>query len=156
MAKEPGFEQRTDSELHLVGIGASAGGLEAIQEFFDHMPATDDIAFVIVQHLSSEHKSLLVELVARHTQLKVAEAGDEMEASPHNVYVIPNNKILTIERGKLRLSDKAQIKAPNTAIDKFLESLADDPGANAIAVILSGTGTDGSRGIQSVQESGGW
>lgn len=155
MANKPGFEQRTDSELHLVGIGASAGGLEAIQEFFDHMPATDNIAFVIVQHLSSEHKSLLVELVARHTQLKVAEAQDGMDASPYNVYVIPNNKILTIERGKLRLSDKAQIKAPNTAIDKFLESLADDLGANAIAVILSGTGTDGSRGIQSVQESGG-
>ncbi|MGC1242634.1 MAG: chemotaxis protein CheB, partial [Chryseosolibacter sp.] len=155
MAKEVNAEERNDSELYLVGIGASAGGLEAIQEFFDNMPATDNVAFVIVQHLSSEHKSLLVELVARHTQLKVAEAQDMLDAEPYNVYVIPNNKILTIERGKLRLSDKSQMKAPNTAIDKFLESLADDQGLNAIAVILSGTGTDGSRGIQSVQESGG-
>ena len=143
------------SELHMVGIGASAGGLEAIQEFFDHMPSTGNIAFVIVQHLSSEHKSLLVELVARHTQLKVAEASDKMQAEAHNIYVIPNNKILTIEKGKLRLSDKAVAKAPNTAIDQFLESLASDKGLNSIAVILSGTGTDGSRGIQSIQNAGG-
>lgn len=143
------------NQLHVVAIGASAGGLEAIQEFFDHMPKTGKVAFVVVQHLSSDHKSLLVDLVARHTQLKVAEASDMTVAEPDNIYVIPNNKNLTIENGRLRFANKSQIKAANTAIDKFMESLALDQGVNAIAVILSGTGTDGSRGILSIQNAGG-
>ncbi|HEU0064831.1 MAG TPA: chemotaxis protein CheB, partial [Flavisolibacter sp.] len=143
------------NERYIIAIGASAGGLEAIHEFFDNMPSNGNFSFVIVQHLSPDYKSLLVELVSKHTNMKVSEARHNAEIEPNSVYVIPNDKLLTINQSRLQLSDKNFEKAPNTAIDTFLRSLAEDQGSNAIAVILSGTGTDGTRGIQAVQNAGG-
>jgi two-component system CheB/CheR fusion protein len=143
------------TERYIVAIGASAGGLEAIHEFFDNMPSNGNLSFVIIQHLSPDYKSLLVELVSKHTNMKVCEAGHDMEVEANSIYVIPNDKLLTIAGGRLQLGDKNFEKAPNTAIDTFLRSLAEDQGSNAIAVILSGTGTDGTRGIQAVQNNGG-
>ena len=142
-------------EHYTVAIGASAGGLEAIHEFFDNMPSSRNISFVIIQHLSPDYKSLLVELVSKHTEMQVFEAGHDMELQKNCVYVIPNNKLLTVEGGKLQLGVKNFEKAPNTAIDTFLKSLAKDQGNRAIAVILSGTGTDGSRGIEAIHVNGG-
>jgi two-component system CheB/CheR fusion protein len=142
-------------EHYIVAIGASAGGLEAIHEFFDNMPADGNFSFVIIQHLSADHKSLLVELVSKHTNMKVHEAMHDSLLEPNCVYVIPNNKLLKVKNGRLQLSEKNFEKSPNTAIDTFLKSLADDQGSKAIAVILSGTGTDGTRGIEAIQQNGG-
>lgn len=142
-------------DIFIVGIGASAGGLEAIHEFFDHMPQTSSFSFIVIQHLSSDYKSLLVELVAKHTNMKVLEAEHDLRIEPDCVYIIPNNKLMTLSRGKLKLADKSLIKAPNTAIDTFLHTLAKDQKDKAIAIILSGTGTDGTKGIQSIKEYGG-
>ena len=143
------------AENFIVAIGASAGGLEAIQEFFDNMPSNSNLSFIIIQHLSPDYKSLLVELVSKHTHMKVYEAKHETPVEPNCIYVIPNDKLLTIKDGRLQLNNKSQEKAPNTAIDTFLKSLAEDQQSRAIAVILSGTGTDGTRGIQAVQKNGG-
>lgn len=145
----------SDNDQYIIAIGASAGGLEAIHEFFDNMPSNGNLSFVIIQHLSSDYKSLLVELVAKHTNMQVVEAKQNVPVEKNFIYVIPNNKLLTIENGRLQLSEKNVEKAPNTAIDTFLRSLADDQGPKAIAVILSGTGTDGTRGIAAIQNAGG-
>ncbi len=142
--------------LFVVAVGASAGGLEAIHEFFDHVPDSSNLCFVIIQHLSSDHKSLLVELVAKHTHMHVAEAIHGAEVRAGCVYVIPNNKLLAIDGGKLQLSEKEQERGPNLAIDHFLYSLAHEMGENAIAVILSGTGSDGTRGGEAIREAGGF
>ncbi|MCX2574891.1 chemotaxis protein CheB [Pedobacter sandarakinus] len=142
-------------DKYIVAIGASAGGLEAIHEFFDHMPANTSFSFVVIQHLSSDYKSLLVELVAKHTHMKVFEAVNEMAIQQDCVYIIPNNKLMTVSHGRLKLAEKSLIKAPNTAIDHFLYTLAKDKKEKAIAIILSGTGTDGTKGIQAIKEAGG-
>ena len=142
-------------DKYIVAIGASAGGLEAIHEFFDHMPSNTSFSFVVIQHLSSDYKSLLVELVAKHTHMKVFEAANNMAIQQDCVYIIPNNKLMTISQGRLKLADKSVIKAPNTAIDHFLYTLATDKREKAVAVILSGTGTDGTKGIQAIKENGG-
>ena len=139
----------------VVAIGASAGGLEAIHEFFDNMPESDNLSYIIIQHLSPDYKSLLVELVSRHTSMKVFEAEHNLAIRPNCIYVIPNNKLISIHGNKLILSQKGVQKAPNNAVDVFLTSLATENKERAIAVILSGTGTDGTKGIASVKEEGG-
>ncbi|HEU4551980.1 MAG TPA: chemotaxis protein CheB [Chitinophaga sp.] len=139
----------------VVAVGASAGGLEAIQEFFDHMPQTGNLSFVVIQHLSPDYKSLLVELLSRRTHMKVLEATQNLPVMKNYIYVIPNNKQIRIERNKLLLSEKTHDKVPNNAIDVFLNSLAQDKKKRAIAVILSGTGTDGTKGIAAIKENGG-
>ncbi|HXO75255.1 MAG TPA: chemotaxis protein CheB, partial [Puia sp.] len=140
---------------YIVAIGASAGGLEAIHEFFDSMPDTPNISFIIIQHLSPDYKSLLVELVARHTDMKVFEAGDRQEIERKCVYVIPNTKLITIQENQLRLTEKTNSKLPNNAIDVFLNSLALERKDKAIAVIMSGTGTDGTKGTEAIKKEGG-
>ena len=139
----------------VIGIGASAGGLEAINEFFDNLPKETLFSFVIIQHLSPDYKSLMSELLAKHTQMKVSDAEDGMLVLPGNVYVIPSKKNMTIKNGKLRLIDKNPTSVPNTAIDIFFHSLAEEKKKEAICVILSGTGTDGTKGATAVKEAGG-
>ena len=159
---EPRKTQATESVVphfeqphYIVAIGASAGGLEAIHEFFDNTPENSNVSFIVIQHLSADYKSLLVELVSKHTHMKVFEAEHDMPAHKNCVYVIPNNKLMTIQDGKLKLAAKILDKGPNTAIDTFLYSLAEDRGAYSIAVILSGTGSDGTRGAEAVKKAGG-
>lgn len=147
-------ESKNDDH-YVVAIGASAGGLEAIHEFFDHMPETATCSFVVIQHLSPDYKSLLVDLVSKHTHMKVFEAADDLTVHKNCIYVIPNNKLITIRNDKLHLAEKTQTKAPNTAIDIFLHSLAKEKKNFAIAVILSGTGTDGTKGIEAIKSCGG-
>ncbi len=144
-----------DNELYIVAVGASAGGLEAIHEFFDNIPDSTNLAFIVIQHLSSDYKSLLVELVSKHTHMHVQEARQQLQVQAGYVYVIPNDKILTIHNNNLVLKDKEQDKGPNLAIDAFLNALAEDQKDKAIAVILSGTGTDGTRGAKKIKEWGG-
>ncbi len=148
--------ERKETKTHyIVGIGASAGGMEALHEFFDYMPSDSGISFVVIQHLSPDYKSLMSELLAKHTMMQVFEAKDGMPVIPDCVYVIPSKKLLTIKAGKLQLADKAKNVHPNNAIDVFFESLAIDIKEKAVGIVLSGTGTDGTKGIGVIKNNGG-
>jgi two-component system CheB/CheR fusion protein len=140
---------------HYVGIGASAGGLEAIEAFFRNMPPKSNLAFIVVQHLSPDYKSLMVELLSKKTEMPVHRAEDGMEVLADNVYLIPPKKNLTIFHGKLLLNDKVNTQGINLPIDIFLRSLAEDQTERTIAIILSGTGSDGTRGVRAIKELGG-
>ncbi len=148
-------QQMRHNEIYIVAIGASAGGLEAIHEFFDNLPVNGRFAFVIIQHLSPDYKSLLVELIGKHTHMKVVEAADKTRVEENCIYVIPNNKLLSIEGGHLKLQVKIPDRSPNMAIDHFLSTLAEDQADKAVAIILSGTGTDGSKGVVKINKAGG-
>lgn len=139
----------------VVGIGASAGGLEAIENFFDHVPADSGLTFVVVQHLSPDFKSLMDELLARRTKLPIHRVEDSMSIEPNAVYLIPRKKNMVLSSGKLMLTEQDQKPGPNLPIDIFFQSLAQDRGDRAIAVVLSGTGSDGSRGLKDIHEAGG-
>ena len=141
--------------MFVVGIGASAGGLEAIHELFDNMPDDTGYCFVIVQHLSPDYKSLMPELLAKHSQMQIFEAEDNMKLQRNCIYVIPSKYIMTLSGETIHLTHKDRKGAPNTAIDSFLESLAKAKGKDAIAVILSGTGSDGTNGIEAIKANGG-
>ncbi|MDX5418905.1 MAG: PAS domain-containing protein [Hymenobacteraceae bacterium] len=143
------------ADHYLVGIGASAGGLEAIHKLFDHFPSNSSFSFVIIQHLSPDHKSLMAELLSKHTRMQVQEAEDNMLTRPNCVYVLPSGKQLTLQNGRLRLTEKPRNREPNFAIDVFFESLAIDRGEYAIGIVLSGTGTDGSKGVKAIKQAGG-
>ncbi len=143
------------SPSHYVGIGASAGGLEAIEKFITNMPSQNSLAVIIVQHLSPDYKSLMVELLTKKTDMPVHRAEEGMEVCAGNIYLIPPKKNLTIFHGKLLLKDKSPQEGINLPIDIFLQSLAQDQAEKAIAVILSGTGSDGTRGVRAVKENNG-
>ncbi len=138
-----------------IGIGASAGGLEALEVFFSSMPSNSGLAFIVVQHLSPDYKSLMVELLSKRTQMMVFRAESGMRVETNCIYLIPPKKNLKIFHGKLILSEQDYSKGINLPIDIFLHSLADDQGEKAIAIILSGTGSDGMRGIRAIKESAG-
>ena len=138
-----------------VGIGASAGGLEAIQTFFQHMASSSPLAFIVIQHLSPDYKSMMVELLSKKTTIPVRRAEDGMKVEANAIYLIPPKKNLKIFHGRLLLSDQDHSRGINLPIDIFLHSLADDQGERAAAIILSGTGSDGMRGIRAIKEQGG-
>ncbi len=140
---------------HVVAIGASAGGLEAIESFFVNMPRESGLGFVVIQHLSPDYKSLMVELLSKKTAMSVHRAEDGQRVLPNHVYLIPPKKNLSIFHGKLLLSDQDPNRGINLPIDVFLHSLAEDQGEKAVAIILSGTGSDGMRGIRAIKEYGG-
>ncbi|MDX5481772.1 MAG: PAS domain-containing protein, partial [Hymenobacteraceae bacterium] len=146
---------KSATDHYLVGIGASAGGLEAIHKLFDHFPNNSSFSFVIIQHLSPDHKSLMAELLSKHTKMQVKVAEDNMFTRPNCVYVLPSGKQLRIEHGRLRLEDKARSREPNFAIDLFFESMAKSRGKYAIGIVLSGTGTDGTKGARAIKKAGG-
>ena len=138
-----------------VGIGASAGGLEAFTSFFTKMPADTGMAFVLVQHLSPDHKSMLAELLGRSTQMGVIEAVDGVEVKPNCVFVIPPDSTMTINNGRLKIVKPAPPRERRRPIDTFFQSLAEDAGESAVCIILSGTGSDGALGVTAVKEHGG-
>ncbi|MEO7265238.1 MAG: chemotaxis protein CheB [Ferruginibacter sp.] len=149
------FHGSTKQPDFVVAIGASAGGLEAITEVFDNMPDVPDFSFIIIQHLSSDYKSLMVELLGKHTSMKLYEAANEMKIERNCIYLIPNKYMMTVSRGRLKLHEKTNIHSPNNAIDIFFESLAIDKKDKAVGIILSGTGTDGTKGIEAIKNYGG-
>ncbi len=138
-----------------IGIGASAGGLEAFEVFFKEIPPNSGMAFILVSHLDPDHASMLVEILQRVTSIPVVEAGNQMIVEPDHVYVIPPNRDLTIFHGTLQLSVPGQLRGQRMPIDTFLRSLAEDAGEKAIAAIFSGSGTDGTLGLRAVQGAGG-
>lgn len=148
-------QQPTETLTHYIGIGASAGGLEAIEELFSNMPEKSGLAFIVIQHLSPDYKSLMVELLSKKTRIPVHRSVDGMTVEPDNIYMIPPKKNLSIFHGKLVLKEKDNARGINLPIDIFLRSLAEDKGERAVAIILSGTGSDGTRGVRAIKEQGG-
>ncbi|MEM9338897.1 MAG: chemotaxis protein CheB [Bacteroidota bacterium] len=140
---------------YVIGIGASAGGLMALKDFFDHVPADCQHSFVIIQHLSPDYKSLMAELLARNTSLPIHEAGHNLSIKAGSIYLIPAGKNMTYSNEKLQLTDKPSTNDLNLPIDIFFRSLAKGLNERAIGIILSGTGTDGSRGVRAINEAGG-
>ncbi len=141
--------------FYIVGLGASAGGLEAFEQFFRHVPPDCGMAFVLVSHLAPDHVSILTEILQRTTTMPVVEAQDQMVVAPNCVYVIPPNRDMAIFHGALQLNVPEQPRGQRMPIDAFLRSLADDQGENAIGIILSGTGTDGTLGLRAILGAGG-
>lgn len=142
--------------LHVVGIGASAGGLEACRRLLDALPAPTGLAFVLVQHLDPSHESLLVELLAPHTGLTVTQAADGMLVEAEHLYVIPPGAALAVRGGRLRLSPPAERHGARLPFDFLLQSLAAEFGTRAMAVVLSGTGEDGCQGVRAIRERDGY
>jgi two-component system CheB/CheR fusion protein len=140
----------------IVGIGASAGGLAAFEEFFSGMPAGDSgMAFVLVQHLAPDHQSILADLVRRYTRMEVFEVTQGMIVKPNCAYVIPPNRNMALVKGALQLMEQEAPRSQHLAIDFFFRSLAEDQHERAICIVLSGTGGDGTQGIRAVKAEGG-
>jgi len=152
---EEGVASEGGRNFQIVGIGASAGGLEALEAFFHHMPSECGMAFVVIQHLSPDFKSLMDELLSRHTQLAIHRVEDGMVVEPNAIYLIPPKKEMIISGRRLLLTDKDPTKSLSLPIDTFFRSLAQEVGELSVAVVLSGTGSDGSRGIRAIHEAGG-
>jgi len=148
-------ELKPNDIKYFVGVGASAGGLEALELLFSNMPLNSGMAFIVIQHLSPDYKSLMVELLSKRTQMAVKRAEDGMLIHADTIYLIPPKKNLSIFHGKVVLSELDSNKGINLPIDFFLKSLAEDQEEKAIAIILSGTGSDGVKGIRSIKEAGG-
>jgi two-component system CheB/CheR fusion protein len=139
----------------VVGMGASAGGLEAFQKFFAAMPPDAGMAFVLAQHLDPHHVTLMPELLGRTTAMPVEQVRDETPVQADHVYVIPPNAVLTIEAGVLRVRTPPQEKGIRLPIDSLFHSLAEDQGPNAVCILFSGSGSDGTQGLRAVKEHGG-
>ena len=141
----------------VAGIGASAGGLAAFEAFFSGMPADTDpgIAFVLVQHLAPDHKSILTDLVKRYTRMKVFEVADGMAVKPNCAYIIPPNRDMALLNGTLHLLEPAAPRGHRLPIDFFFRSLAQDQRERAIGIVLSGTGSDGTQGVRAIKGEGG-
>ncbi len=143
------------SDLHVVAIGASAGGLEALETFFQHMPEDSGMAFVVIQHLSPDFKSQMDHLIARKTQIPVHQVVDGIEVKPNEIYLLPAKMEMVISGGRLFLTERNSDRSFSHPIDQFFRSLAHDRGRYAVGVVLSGTGSDGSRGVREIHGAGG-
>lgn len=151
----PRLEGSPEKPLLVVGVGASAGGLEALEVFFDSLPSSTGAAFVVIQHLSPDFKSHMEELLGRHTKMPIHRVENGVNVIANNIYLIPPKMEMVISQGKLLITEKAPEKRLSHPIDQFFRSLASDVGKYAAGVILSGTGSDGSRGIREISEAGG-
>jgi two-component system CheB/CheR fusion protein len=146
---------RTNHSFPIVGLGASAGGLEALEQFLGHVPKDSGAGFVIIQHLDPTHKGMLAELLQRSTSMPVTQIKDRMKVEANHVYVIPPNKDLSILHGVLHLLDPAAPRGLRLPIDFFFRSMADDRHEKSIGVILSGMGSDGTLGLRAIKEKAG-
>jgi two-component system CheB/CheR fusion protein len=151
-----GYKKAAHPDFPIVGIGASAGGLEALELFLRNVPPKSGMAFVIIQHLDPTHKGIMVELLQRATAMKVIHVKDRTKIKPSHVYVIPPNKDMSILNGVLHLLDPVAPRGLRLPIDYFFRSLADDSEERSIGVILSGMGTDGTMGLKAIKRSCIW
>ena len=154
-AVAPELDTATRAAIPVVGIGASAGGLEVFKRLLGLLPGDTGFGIVFVQHLDPNHHSMLAEILARATAIPVSEAADGMAVEANHVYVIPANVDLTIAHGVLNLTPRTQTPGSHMPIDRFFRSLAGECGSRAIGVILSGTGSDGSAGVDAIKAAGG-
>jgi two-component system CheB/CheR fusion protein len=158
--KEPsesgaGTEAQAEASFCVAGLGASAGGLEAYRQLLMALPPDPGMAFVLVQHLDPTHASMLSEILARDTSMPVREVHDESAVEPNHVYVIPPGRNMVIEDGVLKLLPREEARGLHRPVDSFLRSLADDLRHRAVGVILSGTGNDGTLGLEAIKAQGG-
>jgi len=143
----------TVQNFSIVGVGASAGGLDAFRRLLSSIPENSGMAFVLVQHLDPSHESILPEILQRVTNIPVLEITDEIHLAPDHIYIIPSNKMLTSTDGILKLSNRE--KKINLAIDVFFSSLAEVHKELAVGVVLSGSGSDGTLGLRAIKDYGG-
>jgi two-component system CheB/CheR fusion protein len=148
-------EDKVTPNLPIVGIGASAGGVEALETFFKAVPADNGMAFVVVTHLPPNHHSLLAEILGRATRMPVVNASEDETVEAQHVYVLPPAAILTIREGRLRLRRTGAADRERFPIDVFFNSLAEDQAEHAIGIVLSGGGSDGTLGLKAIKEHGG-
>jgi two-component system CheB/CheR fusion protein len=139
----------------IVGLGASAGGIQAFHEFFQHVPSKSGIAYVVILHLSPDHDSNLAHVLQQVTKMPVTQVNEKVKVQTDHVYVVPPNQHLTMEDGSIIVSPNTQIEERRAPVDIFFRTLADEHGSNAVCVILSGTGANGSMGLKRVKEQGG-
>src|SRR6266550_4868732 len=152
---KPNKSPPSRSSFPIVGIGASAGGLAALNELLSAVPKDSGMAFVIVQHLDPTHTSLLAEALSRATAMQVAAATDGVEVEPDHVYVIPPNADIALEGNALRLVPREKSRKTHHSIDFFFRTLAAERGTQAIGVVLSGSGSDGTEGLRAIKSEGG-
>jgi two-component system, chemotaxis family, CheB/CheR fusion protein len=154
-AKKNAVKPEKKGDFPIVGLGASAGGLEALEAFLSHMPSDTGMGFVIIQHLSPTHKSIMKSLLAKDTKMTVSEIKDGMKVEPNHVYLNPPDKDVIIINGALHLMEPVKTGGISLPIDSFFRSLAEEKSEKSICVILSGTATDGTLGLKAVKEKGG-
>jgi two-component system CheB/CheR fusion protein len=152
-SKNPG--KSVTDDFPIVGIGASAGGLEALEQFFGNMSKDSGMAFVVIQHLDPNHAGIMPELLQRITPMKVFQATDQLKVKPDQVYVIPPNKSLSLLNGALHLFEPVELRGLRLPVDFFFRSLALDKQEKSIGVVLSGMGSDGSLGLKAIKEKNG-
>ncbi len=150
----PSSQNSSPARFPMVGLGASAGGLEALKQFFSELPEDSGMAFIVVVHMSPKQPTMMPELLQRVTRVPVSSAKDSQAIAPDHIYVTPSDKEISIYQGKLQLLDVVE-KSKALPIDIFLRSLAQDQGNRAAAVILSGTGTDGTLGVKAIKDKDG-
>ena len=150
-----GLAASQDASIPVVGIGASAGGLEPIGELLAALPERPGMAFLVVQHLDPERVSMLPEILGKKTQMPVVEVKAGMSIAPDHVYVISPNTLLSLKGNALQIEPRPEGRHPSLPVDVLFQSLATERGLHAIGVVLSGTGSDGTRGLRSIKEAGG-
>jgi two-component system, chemotaxis family, CheB/CheR fusion protein len=146
---------RSENLFPVVGIGASAGGLDTFKRLLKAIPENSGMAYILVQHLDPSHESILADLLQRVTKIPVLEITDNIKVAPDHIYIIPSNKLLTATDGILRLSARPPKNQRSMPIDLFFASLAEVHQSHAIGVVLSGTGTDGTQGLKAIKDHGG-
>ena len=143
------------NDFYIAGIGTSAGGYEALKDFFTQIPKSPGISFVVIQHLARDYKSLTADWLSKITPINVIQVNKDMLIKPNHVYLMPENKTLKIKERKLILEDRDTLEIVNLAVDTFFNSLGNELKERAIGIIFSGAGTDGSRGVRTIKENGG-
>ena len=151
----PGYNSNKDNHFLIVGIGASAGGVAALRTFFEQVPADSGIAYVVILHLSPNHDSQLAEVLGSAAKIPVQQVTEKTTVQPNNVYVVPPNKHLAMQDGHINVTPNLQMADRRAPVDIFFRTLAESHKAHAVAVILSGTGANGSMGLKRVKENGG-
>jgi two-component system, chemotaxis family, CheB/CheR fusion protein len=146
----------TSGALSIVGVGASAGGLEALEQLLSNASEGRGMAYIIVQHLDPTHKGIMPELLQRMTHMKVTQVKDRTPVKPDQVYVIPPNKDMSVLHGVLHLLEPTMPRGLRLPIDFFFRSLAEDQREHSVGIILSGMGTDGTLGIKAIRNLAGW
>lgn len=155
VSKQIEKQHSTSLNFPIVGVGASAGGLEAFELFFSNIPEECDMAFVVIQHLDPKYKGILPELIQRSTTMKVVQVTDHLKVEKNHIYVIPPNKCMTIANRYLFLLEPVEFHGLRLPIDHFFRSLAQDQQEKSVGVILSGMGSDGSLGLKAIKEVNG-
>lgn len=142
-------------DIPIIGIGASAGGLEALETFFSNVPADSGMVFVVLQHFAPGHKSMMDNLLAKHTDMKIVTISEGMRIQPNTIYLPPSGHNVDIVENRFHLSEAADVRAENLPIDHFFRSLAESRAEKAICIVLSGTGSDGTQGLKAIKAAGG-